>query len=188
MLFVVGTGGPGLPHGEGVEDVERCRVVAGWPSVLKRLPLGGKEAVPLSYRNQEETLKRLAALSRKADVCLAVHGDPAVSDRELMERVRALGVPFKVVSGVSSVNVAPARLGLDLAQVVVSQHARRPQPLPPAECSRHILVIPPPGGVQKVVEELRARGCEPVVLEDLTLPTARGTPWVALRGSSHRGG
>jgi hypothetical protein len=91
MLFVVGTGGPGLPHGEGVEDVERCRVVAGWPSVLKRLPLGGKEAVPLSYRNQEETLKRLAALSRKADVCLAVHGDPAVSDRELMERVRALG-------------------------------------------------------------------------------------------------
>jgi len=179
MLFVVGTG-PGDPDYltvKALKTLERCRVVAGWPSVLKRLPLGGKEAVPLSYRNQEEALKRLAALSREADVCLAVHGDPAVSDWELMERVRALGVPFEVVSGVSSVNVALARLGLDLAQVVVvSQHAREPQPLPPAECGRHILVIPPPGGVQKVVEELRARGCEPVVLEDLTLPTERVAP------------
>jgi cobalt-precorrin-7 (C5)-methyltransferase len=144
--------------------------------VLKRLPLGGKETVSLSYRNQEELLKRLAALSREADVCLAVHGDPAMSDWELMERVRALGVSFEVVSGVSSVNVALARLGLDLVQVVVSQHAREPQPLPPAECGRHILVIPPPGGVQKVVEELRARGCESVVLEDLTLPTERVAP------------
>ena len=81
-----------------------------------------------------------------------------------------------MVSGVSSVNVAPARLGLDLAQVVVSQHAKGPQHLPPAECSRHILVIPPPGGVQKVVEELRARVCEPVVLGDLNLPTERVAP------------
>jgi cobalt-precorrin-7 (C5)-methyltransferase len=178
MLFVVGTG-PGDPDYltvKALKTLERCRVVAGWPSVLKRLPLGGKEAVPLSYRNQEELLKRLAALSREADVCLAVHGDPAVSDWELMERVRALGVSFEVVSGVSSVNVALARLGLDLVQVVVSQHAREPQPLPPAECGRHILVIPPPGGVQKVVEELRARGCESVVLEDLTLPTERVAP------------
>jgi len=97
MLFVVGTG-PGDPDYltvKALKTLERCRVVAGWPSVLKRLPLGGKEAVPLSYRNQEEALKRLAALSREADVCLAVHGDPAVSDWELMERVRALGVPFR---------------------------------------------------------------------------------------------
>jgi precorrin-6B methylase 1 len=55
MLFVVGTG-PGDPDYltvKALKTLERCRVVAGWPSVLKRLPLGGKERVPLSYRNQE---------------------------------------------------------------------------------------------------------------------------------------
>jgi len=178
MFFVVGTG-PGDPEYltvKALKTLERCRVVAGWPSVLKRLPLDGKEVVPLSYRDQEEALRRLAALSEEVDVCLAVHGDPAVSDWELMRRVGALGVPYEVVSGVSSINVALARLGLDLTQVVVvSQHAQEPQPLP-FECSRHLLIIPPPRGVKRLVEELKARGCEVWVLEDLTLPTERVAP------------
>jgi cobalt-precorrin-7 (C5)-methyltransferase len=176
VLYVVGVG-PGDPEYltvKALKALERCRAVAGWPSVLGRLPLEGKEVVALSYQNQEAELKRLAALSLSADVCLAVHGDPAVSDWELMERVRALGVPLEIISGVSSVNVALARAGLDLARVVVvSQHAREPQPLPPPECSRDLVVIPPPDveAVRRVALELRSRGCDVWLMEDLTLPT-----------------
>jgi cobalt-precorrin-7 (C5)-methyltransferase len=174
MLYVVGTG-PGDPDYmtiKALKTLERCRVVAGWPSVLKRLALGGKEVVYLSYRNQEEELQRLAKLSQAMDVCVAAHGDPSVSDWELMARIRALGVPFEVINGVSSVNVALTRAGLDLAQVVVvSQHANNPQRL--ESCGRHILLIPYPTqeGLRAAVEELRRINCGEIwLMENLTLP------------------
>jgi cobalt-precorrin-7 (C5)-methyltransferase len=181
VLYVVGAG-PGDPDYitiKALKTLEKCQVVAGWPSVLKRLPLEGKDIAQLSYRNQEEELRRLAALSLEADVCLVAHGDPTVSDWELMGRVRALGVPFEVINGVSSINVALAKAGLDLTQVVVvSQHAKSPQPLPMSDCGRNLVVIPPPDtdGVKRAIAEVRSLGCRPLIMEDLTLPSETVRP------------
>ncbi|MGC9131342.1 MAG: SAM-dependent methyltransferase [Pyrobaculum sp.] len=100
MLYVVGVG-PGDPEYitlKALRTLERCAVVAGWRSVVERLPLDGKEVVYLTYQNQEAELRRLAEASLGRDVCIAVHGDPAVSDWELMRRIRSLGVPYEVVS------------------------------------------------------------------------------------------
>ncbi len=177
MLYIVGTG-PGDPEYitlKALKTLEKCRVVAGWPSVLQRMPIEGKEVVTLSYSNQEAQLRQLAELSREVDVCLVVHGDPAVSEWELLQRVRQL-THFEVVSGVSSVNIALAKAGLDLAQVVVvSQHARTPQQLP--NCGRGLVIIPPPTleQVQNLIESLKSRGCRGWLMEDLTLPTERTT-------------
>ncbi|MGC9049498.1 precorrin-6y C5,15-methyltransferase (decarboxylating) subunit CbiE [Pyrobaculum sp.] len=180
MLYVVGVG-PGDPEYitlKALRTLERCAVVAGWRSVVERLPLDGKEVVYLTYQNQEAELRRLAEASLGRDVCIAVHGDPAVSDWELMRRIRSLGVPYEVVSGVSFLNVALARAGLDAAHVVlISQHASEPQEI--AECGDRALVIvtpPDPQGRRRLAERLRRyseRGCAIYLMEDLTLPTER---------------
>nr|WP_148682266.1 hypothetical protein [Pyrobaculum neutrophilum] len=82
-------------------------------------------------------------------------------------------MPFEVVNGVSSLNLALAKMGLDVAQVVFfSQHASRPQRL--ERCGGRALAVFPPldaEGRLRLWEELR--GCEVYLLERLSLPGER---------------
>jgi len=184
MLYVVGVGpgDPSLATLKALDTIRRCKVVLGWRSVVERFKhlLDGKEVVYLTYGNQEAELRRAAERAAGDEVCLLVHGDPLVSDWELLERVRALGVDFEVVNGVSSVNVALGRVGLDLAQVVfLTMHASRPQDVAEVACvakSRALVIFPPPGGIRRLAEALISLGmgkCRAVVLENLTLPGER---------------
>lgn len=180
MLYIVGVG-PGDPELitlKALKALERCERVAGWRSVLLRLGLSEEKAVELTYRNQEERLRELAELSASRDVCIAVHGDPTVSDWELLDRVRELGVPFEVINGVSSLNLALARAGLDMAHVVfITQHARSPQSLSDAALPGRSLVVFPPldaKGRSELWEELkRFSQCKILLMERLSLPGER---------------
>ncbi|MEM1568530.1 MAG: precorrin-6y C5,15-methyltransferase (decarboxylating) subunit CbiE [Thermofilaceae archaeon] len=186
MLYVLGAG-PGDPRVitlEALETLEKCRVVMGWRSVVERFidRLGGREVVYLNYENQIEELTRAASLSKEVDVCLLTHGDPSVSDWELLQRLREAGVEYKIVHGVSSALVALGRVGLDLAQVVfVSLHASTPQSVDDVLAlanTRALLIFPPPtaSGPAEVATELVKRGlgrCAAVVLEDLTLASEK---------------
>jgi len=185
VFYIVGVG-PGDPEYitvKAINALRRCTVIAGWRSVLARVSqfVKGKRIIELTYRDQEESLARLAAESLNADVCLVVHGDPMVSEWELIRRVSSLGVPYQVINGVSFMNVALAKIGLDASHVLlVSQHARTPQPIPRNCTGRGIIIIPPPDpeGRKSLAESLRSlldRGCRVTLLENLTLPDERIT-------------
>ena len=193
MLYVVGVGpgDPSLITLRGLEAIRRCEVVAGWRSVLERFRqfIEGKEVVVLSYSNQDVELERLAAESTRRDVAILVHGDPTVSEWELMARIKAAanrsGAEIEVVPGVSSVSVALARLGLDLAHVIfASLHARNPDIddlIKAASTGRTLVVFPYPSP-QRLAEILVGAGCEgrATVLERLTMSGERVTRFTSL--------
>lgn len=98
-----------------------------------------------------------------------------VSDWELLERVKKAGGRFVVINGVSSVNVALERLGLDLAHVIfLTLHARDPQSLDdvlPLVKKRVLLIFPPPTGVSEMGKALleKVGNCRVEILQNLTL-------------------
>ncbi|MEM1637264.1 MAG: precorrin-6y C5,15-methyltransferase (decarboxylating) subunit CbiE [Pyrobaculum sp.] len=194
MLYVVGAGpgDPELMSVKAVKTLERCQVLAGWRSVLQRVisyvpSLANKEVVYLNYAEQEELLKRLINEAAARDVCLVAHGDPTVSDWELLERIRGRAT-FEVVHSVSSLNVVLGLAGIDAAQaVVVSMHASNPQDVTSiAKClasERALVVYPPPypEGPVEVARRLQSAGfgrCRAAVFENLTM--GGGLTW---RGS-----
>lgn len=194
MLYVVGAGpgDPELMSVKAVKTLERCQVLAGWRSVLQRVisyvpSLANKEVVYLNYAEQEELLKRLINEAAARDVCLVAHGDPTVSDWELLERIRGRAT-FEVVHSVSSLNVVLGLVGVDAAQaVVVSMHASNPQDAASAaKClasERALVVYPPPypEGPVEAARQLQSAGfgrCRAAVFENLTM--GGGLTW---RGS-----
>lgn len=187
MLWIVGLGpgDPGLATARALEVLARCRVVAGWRSVLARVPLEGKEVIALTYADEAEGLRRVAEAAGREEVALVMHGDPSVSEWEFMAKVRALcrRVECRVVPGVSAVNALLAAVGLDLAQVAfLSLHARDPPDLRQAAAlmalGRHLVVFPPPDprGPQRVAAALAPLlPCDPevAVAERLTMQGER---------------
>nr|WP_287069439.1 cobalt-precorrin-7 (C(5))-methyltransferase [Pyrobaculum sp.] len=179
MIYVIGAG-PGDPSMiplKALEILKKCPLVMGWRNVVDKLREYIKgEVVYLTYTNQEEILQKY--LKTEGDVCIITHGDPCVSDWEFLERIKAFKADVVVINGVSSLNVALARLGLDMAHIVFATlHARSPQDLRPLVAILHHRVLiafpyPTADGPQRLARELialGATGCKATVLENLTL-------------------
>jgi len=189
VLYIIGVG-PGDPElitVKGLRILRECSVIAGWGSVVKRFSdlVSGKRLVLISYSTLERDLELIASLARDGCVALLVHGDPSVSDWQLMGRLRDLcvsgGIECTVVPGVSSLNAALAREGLDMAEIVfVSLHAEGGEGyyeeiLKALSIGRKVVVFPEPypDGPQRVARYLLSRGFRgrAKVYEDLTLPS-----------------
>lgn len=192
MLYIIGVGpgDPGLITAKGLDVMRSCRIIAGWSSVITRLSdyLEGKEVITLTYGNQAQELAKLVARAVYDDVALLIHGDPSVSEWELVGNVKELCRIFKsrctIVPGVSSINAALAAVGLDMTFTVLqSFHARNPPSLESLNqlmsLRRYLVIIPPPSptGPQEVARYLTSLGydCEVTVVEDVTLPDQRIT-------------
>jgi|GEM_PF-275733 cobalt-precorrin-7 (C5)-methyltransferase len=174
-LYVIGVG-PGDPSYltlRGERLLKECKVVGGWGSVLDRFSpyLESKELVRLSYGDEDEKIQRLVNACKFTNGVFLNHGDPSVSDYQLMAKLRAAsqaaGVEMELVPGVSSVNASLALLGVDLASLVfLTMHVRaeREELLRQLDvmwnCGRSLLIIPPPDpdGIIQVAERLQKLG------------------------------
>ena len=83
------------------------------------------EAMPMRYRDQEEVLERLAAHAKAGKRCVVcAWGDLNFSSKELLDRVRRRA-DVELIPGISSVQVACARLGLTMeTSLFITLHAR----------------------------------------------------------------
>jgi cobalt-precorrin-7 (C5)-methyltransferase len=192
MLYIIGVG-PGDPELitiKGLNVMMKCLVIAGWGSVLNRFKpyIANKLIIELNYRNEEGLLRKIMEIARVKDVCLLMHGDPSVSERQLMVKLRALaneyGVSITVIPGVSSITRALSIVGKDLADVIfITLHERNPDFEELSKyvgLSRDLLIFPPPyrDGIAMVAKELLKHlgfDHEVYVLENLTLSTERVT-------------
>ncbi|WP_054857076.1 SAM-dependent methyltransferase [Vulcanisaeta sp. JCM 16159] len=160
MLYIIGVGpgDPGLITVKGLNVLRSVNVVAGWGSVLDRFSeyLVGKRIIRFSYRNEAEGLKELMTSAVNGDAALLIHGDPSVSESQLISKItqlcREYGVNYEVIPGVSSVNAVLGLLGIDLdSSVFISLHVRgslddRLEELKTVlkVLRRYIVVLPPP--------------------------------------------
>ena len=122
----VGPGDPDLLTLKARDVIRSADYVAGFETVLgpvKRWISG--EAMPMRYRDQEEVLERLAAHAKAGKRCVVcAWGDLNFSSKELLDRVRRRA-EVELIPGISSVQVACARLGLTMeTSLFITLHAR----------------------------------------------------------------
>ena len=122
----VGPGDPDLLTLKARDVISSADYVAGFETVLgpvRRWITG--EAMPMRYRDQEDVLERLAAHAESGKSCVVcAWGDLNFSSKELLDRVRRRA-EVKLIPGISSVQVACARLGLTMeTSMFITLHAR----------------------------------------------------------------
>ncbi|GAB6947677.1 cobalt-precorrin-7 (C(5))-methyltransferase [Vulcanisaeta sp. JCM 16161] len=189
-LYIIGTG-PGDPELitiKGLNTLMRCNVVAGWKSVISRFAeyVINKLVIELNYKDEERLLRRVVEIAVNKEVCFLMHGDPSVSERQLMNKLRSLaeeyGVELVIIPGVSSILHALSLLGRDLADVVfITLHERNPrfeEIALFAGLGRDLLILPPPysDGIGELARELIKHygdNHEVFILENLTLNNER---------------
>lgn len=122
----VGPGDPDLLTLKAREVIRSADYVAGFETVLGpvRRWIAG-EAMPMRYRDQENVLERLAAHAQAGKNCVVcAWGDLNFSSKELLDRVRRRA-EVELIPGISSVQVACARLGLTMeTSMFITLHAR----------------------------------------------------------------
>lgn len=187
-LYVIGVG-PGDPElitEKGLKIIQRAEVITGWQSVIERfkdkMDYTKKEIIPLNYKEEKKLLELVFEKAKNKEVAFLNHGDPSVSDFELMEKLRDLSRKYNVklvfVPGVSSVLASLAYLGIDLSKVIfLTYHVRGPVEdiRKYLNCGRDLLIIPSPypDGVVSLARELEENGCgegKMIVMEKLTYP------------------
>lgn len=122
----VGPGDPDLLTLKARDAIQDADYVAGFETVLGpvRHWIRG-EALPMRYRDQEEVLERLTTHAEAGKRCVVcAWGDLNFSARELLDRVRRR-TDVELIPGISSVQVACARLGLAMeTSLFITLHAR----------------------------------------------------------------
>ncbi|PKB78453.1 MAG: precorrin-6y C5,15-methyltransferase (decarboxylating) subunit CbiE [SAR202 cluster bacterium Io17-Chloro-G9] len=154
-VVAVGPGDPRLLTLRGQQALREADLVVGFKTVLDVVQpwIEGAAVRPMSYRDQEEVLEDAAAqaaLGRRCVVCC--WGDLNVSARELLERVRRRVDQVELIPGISSVQIACARAGLSLEDVLfITLHQRKEPAEDLAELvhylkdnRRHIILLPRP--------------------------------------------
>jgi cobalt-precorrin-7 (C5)-methyltransferase len=187
----IGPGDPDLLTLKAREAIQDANVVAAFESVLapiRRWVRG--EVRPMRYADQEEVLDELALLVGQSKRCVVcVWGDVSFSARELVDRVRTRVDHVELIPGISSVQVARARMGLAMEQsVFVTLHARDGYQDALQEAAetllkgkRNVILLPKPWDLMPaaIAETLIQQGLEaPIevhVLERLSLPDERIT-------------
>jgi len=187
MLYIVGVG-PGDPEYltlKGYKAIKDSSVIVGWKSVIDRFYpiLEDKEIIILQYQNELEQLSSAIERAKNENVAILIHGDPSVSDWQFVEKIKSISVDknvkVKIISGVSSLNVLLARLGLDMNFIgFVTLHIRGDvskslnEILEIVKMKRVAIVIPEPygDGPQRVAKYLYQTGlnCRVIVVENLT--------------------
>ena len=122
----VGPGDPNLLTLKARDAIRDADYVAGFETVLgpvRRWIRG--EALPMRYRDQEDVLDRLATHAEAGKRCVVcAWGDLNFSARELLDRVRRRA-DVVLIPGISSVQVACARLGLAMeTSMFITLHTR----------------------------------------------------------------
>jgi cobalt-precorrin-7 (C5)-methyltransferase len=187
MLYIIGVG-PGDPKYltlKAYEVIKSSDIVAGWESVLSRFKdlIKDKEIIKISYSNEIQILYYLIRKALNKKVAILNHGDPTVSDWQFIDKIRRMcdemKVSYQIISGVSSINVAMAREGLDLAKVVfISHHVRgninMDEIITYLNLGRIVILFPKPytKAPQDVGNYLSSRGFnfKIKIYENLTLP------------------
>jgi precorrin-4/cobalt-precorrin-4 C11-methyltransferase len=146
-VFIIGAG-PGDPKLitlRAAELIARCPVVLYTGSLVPRevLAVARPEARVLDSSTMilDEIMEIIAAArDRDEDVARVHTGDPAVfgSTAEQMRRMKALGIDYEIVPGVSSFSAAAAAIGRELtlpelSQTVILTRAEGRTPMPERE-------------------------------------------------------
>ncbi len=128
-IVAVGPGDSRMLTLQGREALEHAELVAGFKTVLDvvRPWLDHAEVCPMTYRDQEDVLEYAVGQAREGkNLVVCCWGDLNVSARELLARVRRRADQVTLIPGISSVQIACARAGISLEDVVfITLHQRR---------------------------------------------------------------
>ncbi|BAB66915.1 cobalt-precorrin-7 (C(5))-methyltransferase [Sulfurisphaera tokodaii] len=178
-LYVIGVGpgDPSLITVKGLEVLRDSKVVTGWGSVIERFSsyIQGKQVIRLNYKEEEKQLNEIMKLAKNENVAFLNHGDPAVSDFQLLNKLKKLcmdnRVELVIIPGVSSIIRALHIIGKDLSEIVfLTFHVRGEINYDEIKkflnTGRGILINPEPypDGVKRIALKLKEYGCNFITL------------------------
>ncbi|AEE94881.1 precorrin-6y C5,15-methyltransferase(decarboxylating), CbiE subunit [Acidianus hospitalis W1] len=182
-IIGVGPGDPELITLKGIEKIKSAEVITGWGSVIERFSeyVKGKKVIPLNYKEEAKLLNEVMNLAKDREVAFLNHGDPAVSDYQLLDKLKKLakeyGVSLEIIPGVSSIIRALQMVERDLTQViVVTLHVRGEIDYSKLKdlikTGRDLLIIPEPypDGVKKIALQFEKEDPILTIMEKLTYP------------------
>ena len=154
-VVAVGPGSSDMLTLRGRDALQKAELVLGFATVLDvvRPWLEHAEVRPMTYRDQEEVLEYAESQIRQGRRCVVCcWGDLNVSARELLARVRRRAGHVELIPGISSVQVAMARIGISLEDTVfITLHQRKESSSELEELlhylkegRRHIILLPRP--------------------------------------------
>ncbi len=144
-IIGAGPGDPKLLTLRGAELIAACPVVLYTGSLVPREVIARARADARVLDSSGMTLEEIMAVLREAhrtdqDVARVHTGDPTLfgSTAEQMRQMNALGIPYKIIPGVSSFTAAAAALGRELtlpelSQTVILTRAEGRTPMPALE-------------------------------------------------------
>ncbi len=154
-IVAVGPGDSRMLTLRGQQALQKADLVVGFKTVLDVVTpwLENAEVRPMAYRDQEEVLEyagQQAALGKDCVVCC--WGDLNVSARELLLRVKRRVDRVELIPGISSVQMACAKAGMSLEDVVFITLHQRKEPVSDMvelvhylnENQRHVVLLPRP--------------------------------------------
>lgn len=157
MLWIVGVGvHPEHLTDEGKKAISNAKKVYGSKRAIEiaREYITGDYIVMSKFSDEE--YRKIEKESKKMDVAVLSTGDPMVAGLGRLFR------DAKIIPGISSVQIALSRLGVDICDVViVNAHSSDIAPNIPEHCGKNILVLARKG------VKLRYPGRKMIVLERL---------------------
>ena len=154
-IVAVGPGDSQMLTLRAKQALQKADLVVGFKTVLDVVTpwLENAEVRPMAYRDQEEVLEyagQQAALGKDCVVCC--WGDLNVSARELLLRVKRRVDRVELIPGISSVQMACAKAGISLEDVIFITLHQRKEPVSDMvelvhylnENQRHVVLLPRP--------------------------------------------
>lgn len=187
----VGPGSPEYVTAIASALVRDATIVAGFQHSLNAVTglLYGKRVISIPYKDQENTYRQIREELRSNDICVfTATGDPMFSDSEYLERLlRNFGI-VEIIPGVSSIQVAAAKVNVPLDNTVIMTfhvsgdiEEKKSKLLEAARRGSRVILLPRPWDFMpgQIAKWLIAKGIDPsrqcMIFEFLTLPDEKIT-------------
>jgi cobalt-precorrin-7 (C5)-methyltransferase len=143
VICIVGCG-PGAPEyvtPAALRAVEEAEVLIGAERLLELFATSSAEKIALGS-SVSKTLDRLETLAGDRNVAVLVSGDPGLYSLSKLVTARFGRAGCRIIPGISSVQVAFARLGLDWANaLLISAHKEDPHPDPQLKQANKVAIF-----------------------------------------------
>ena len=183
----VGPGDPDYLTVKAIKLIEEADYVAGFKQALRVVEsmtmIRGKMII-IDYTNEDDVLNFIASEERFGKKCvICCYGDPNFSDKQFVEKIKLMCKKVEVVPGISSVQVACAKVGLAMEEsIFITFHKSGPindekEELLRAvkEGRRSVIVLPRPWDFMPkdiakfLIDNGVSKDLEVMVCENLTL-------------------
>lgn len=115
-----------------LNTIAKCEIVFGWRKTIEQFVefVKNKKIFEIRSEDMHNAIEIMVKYAAELDVALLLRGDPYVAEINLIKSIKEIcrkyNVEYVVISGVSSLNLALAKIEIDIVNtIVISMHSSK---------------------------------------------------------------